>query len=144
SVVQPRHPRDAAPAGAPEREQPAARAQPAVAQQVGPAQQRSPAHPRSPAWPVSPPTAHERPRDGHPGAGLAPPSQHLAAALPTGLTSAEIEVAQPLAHGPVPSIVAASEFVLPAGTPGPRPYAHAELPPVVLSTQISRSSESAR
>lgn len=141
SVAQPGQPREPAQAVAPEpaprRPQPAGALQPGV-----PAQHRSPPQAQSPVSPVSPPTAHERPRAGHPGPGLTPAAQHFAAALPTGLTSAEFVAAQPLAHAPVPSIVAASEFVLPAGTPGPRPYAHRELPPVVLSTQISESSQS--
>lgn len=96
-----------------------------------------------PPLPVQAATSQQRARGVVAFAGRSP-SPHIAAALPTGLTSAEFVAVQPLQHGPVPSIVAASEFVAPVGTPGPQPYAHAELPPVVVSTQLSKVSQPAR
>jgi len=64
------------------------------------------------------------------------PSAPLLAALPTGLSSQEFAVQEPAIDARLrePSIVAASEIETAVGTPGPQPYAHRELPAVVLST----------
>ena len=62
-----------------------------------------------------------------------PPSP-LLAALPTGLVSQKFAAQEPPAEARMPSVVVASEIQMAAGTPGPQPYAHAELPAVVVST----------
>jgi hypothetical protein len=63
------------------------------------------------------------------------------AALPTGLLSQRFAAQEPPidARGPrEESIIVASEIETASGTPDPRPYAHAEIPAVVVSnTQLS-------
>jgi len=69
-----------------------------------------------------------------------PQTWAVLASMPTGLESRKFSAPTPLPATRERSIVAASELVpKPAGTPGPQPYAHAELPAVVVSiTQLSR------
>ncbi len=71
------------------------------------------------------------------------PGAPVIAALPTGLISQKHVAQDPpvelLSAAPrVRSIVAAAEIDLAAGTPGPEPYAHSELPAVLVSkTQLT-------
>ncbi|TMQ17457.1 MAG: hypothetical protein E6J90_22315 [Deltaproteobacteria bacterium] len=82
----------------------------------------------------------------HVAAGSSAP---VIAALPTGLISQKHIAQEPpidLSAMPrVRSVVAAAEIdlAIAKGTPGPEPYAHSELPAVVLSTQLSIASEQA-
>ena len=76
------------------------------------------------------------------------PPMPVLAALPTGLLSQRFAVQPAPADAGEPreeSIIVASEIDLAAGTPGPQPYAHAELPAVLVSnTQLSAASPSIR
>jgi serine/threonine protein kinase len=83
-------------------------------------------------FPESPLASTADPR----GAWRRPPVPVLAA-LPTGLVSQNY-AAQPSIEPRAPSSVVASEIDLAVGTPGPQPFAHAELPAVMISrTQLS-------
>jgi serine/threonine-protein kinase len=90
-------------------------------------------------------TANARPRPG--AASLAPsnpdpPSQSRRrrpptpsiATMNTGFVSRRYTIRESPVGPRDPSIVAASEIETAVGTPGPQPYAHAELPAVVVST----------
>lgn len=85
-------------------------------------------------------TTPDRPRAAVAGGARAP---YLGATLPSGFSSGKFAAPQ-AARPSVPSIVAASELALPAGTPGPQPYAHAQLPAVMVSSQILVASPAAR
>jgi serine/threonine protein kinase len=68
--------------------------------------------------------------------GHRPPRPYLAA-LPTGLASQKFAAQEAPVDTREPAITVASEIKTAAGTPGPSPYAHAELPAVVVSnTQL--------
>jgi serine/threonine protein kinase len=71
-------------------------------------------------------------------AGRGLPSS-VVAAFPTGLLSQKYAIPDPavdaLSSAPrVRSIVAAAEYELATGTPGPQPYAHSEMPAVIVSS----------
>ena len=78
------------------------------------------------ANPAAQPSRHRR-----------PPSPVIAA-MNTGLVSQRYAVQESPVGTREPSIVAASEIETAVGTPGPQPYAHSQLPAVVVSnTQLS-------
>jgi hypothetical protein len=81
-------------------------------------------------WAVQGPSTAES------GGASVRPSTPVLAALPTGLISQEY-AAQPSVERRAASAVVASEIDLAVGTPGPQPFAHAELPAVMISrTQL--------
>lgn len=99
----------------------------------------TPAHSRSSS--VRGVTANERPSAiaasaAHAGSGTV--GVHLAtpvlAALPTGLVSQRFAAQQTPVEARALPIAVASEIDMATGTPGPQPYAHAELPAIVVST----------
>jgi hypothetical protein len=69
------------------------------------------------------------------------------AALPTGLLSQRFAAQEPpidAGAARTESVIVAAEIDLAAGTPGPQPYAHADLPAVLVSnTQLSAAPASA-
>jgi serine/threonine-protein kinase len=71
-------------------------------------------------------------------AGHQRPPTPVLAALPTGLASQQFAAQEPPVEMRVPQAEIASEIEMATGTPGPLPYAHAELPAVLVSqTQLS-------
>lgn len=64
---------------------------------------------------------------------LYPPTPILAA-LPTGLVSQRFAAQDPPVETRASPVAVASEIEMATGTPGPQPYAHAELPAIVVST----------
>jgi len=84
-----------------------------------------------------PRAAGASPRTATPQAVTAPESRGLPApvlaALPTGLSSQKYAAVE-VPGAREPSRVMAAEIDLAGGTPGPRPYAHNELPAVLIST----------
>jgi hypothetical protein len=71
-------------------------------------------------------------------AGSRRPPTPVLAALPTGLASQQFAAQELPVEARVPQVEVASEIELATGTPGPLPYAHAELPAVLISnTQLS-------
>lgn len=71
------------------------------------------------------------------GQALRRPPSPVLAALPTGLVSQRFAAQEPPVETRVPQVVVASEIKLATGTPGPLPYAHAELPAVLVSNTFS-------
>ena len=75
------------------------------------------------------------------------PQTPVLAALPTGLLSQRFAAQEPpidVGAARTESVIVAAEIDLAAGTPGPQPYAHADLPAVLVSnTQLSAAPASA-
>jgi serine/threonine-protein kinase len=99
------------------------------------------AAPRSPRvaldTPVTPPLPPPPPLPLYVPAGSQRPLTPLIAALPTGLASQQFAAQEPPVELRAPQAEVASEIELATGTPGPLPYAHAELPAVLVShTQL--------
>jgi serine/threonine-protein kinase len=116
---------------------------------AGAAAARSPAPPSSAPAPAAPAPPAAAPVQAatrqehlatHPAAESSAP---LLAALPTGLISQKFAAVQPPVARVVP-VVASAEFVMATGTPGPDPRAHADIPRVIVSTQLSELSSQAR
>jgi serine/threonine protein kinase len=62
------------------------------------------------------------------------PPTAILAALPTGLVSQRFAAQEPPVESRASPVAVASEIEMATGTPGPQPYAHAELPAIVVST----------
>jgi tRNA A-37 threonylcarbamoyl transferase component Bud32 len=88
----------------------------------------SPAMPMTPVVPPFVPAAREL--------SWHPPTPVLAA-LPTGLVSQKFSAQEPPPELCEPQVEVASEIDMAAGTPGPLPYAHADLPAVLVSNTFS-------
>jgi serine/threonine-protein kinase len=88
--------------------------------------------------PATPPVTHVLPPFVPPRVLPWHPPMPVLAALPTGLVSQKFAAQEPPVEPRAPQVEVASEIELAAGTPGPQPYAHAELPAVMVSnTQLS-------
>jgi len=62
------------------------------------------------------------------------PPTPILAVLPTGLVSQRFAAQEPPVETRASPVTVASEIEMATGTPGPQPYAHAELPAIVVST----------
>lgn len=105
-------------------------------------------HPTPPLHGV---TANERPSAlaaSAAGAHVSTPVQHtpvpILAGLPTGLISQRFAAQESPAEMRALPVAVASEIEMASGTPGPQPYAHAELPAIVVSTQLSAAPHQER